>query len=112
MSIEAREKISTSRKANDVMCFPSTVIWIPSDPTRIVATNGKPCLKGKYFLFLECPSDAVNCLRLCEYMPAMESWLMFLPRILLHCHKSSTEKKKIEISNKENKNQLCITTSR
>ena len=34
------DKKITSRKAKDVMCFPSTVIWIPSDPTLSVATNG------------------------------------------------------------------------
>lgn len=75
------------------MCFPSTVIWIPSDPTRIVATHGKPCLKGKYFLFLECPSEAENFLEVCEDMPDMESWLVFVPTILLHCHNSSTGKR-------------------
>lgn len=91
LKLKQEKKISASRKANDDMCFPSTVIWIPSDPTRRVATNGNPCLKGKYFPILECP-NAENHPEVRAFGLDIEGWLMFSPTILLHCHSSSTGK--------------------
>lgn len=81
------EKI-TSRKAKDVMCLPSTVIWIPSDPTLRVATERYPCLKGKYFLDL---APSWTMLDLFVAMTCRAA--MILPTISLHWSNSSTEKK-------------------